>query len=997
MSVVGERAVTAAEAAAPLAEDVATRAPTPEPPNTRPILATVDAARVPRWRSELAAALLVMIGLTAVFFHGVVFLGRTILPLHTAGVMGLGPPYGYAGQIRPDPYRLDPGASAWVIEPASHKAGREYAAGRLPLWNEHQGFGTPLLASAQAGALDLTRLPVLLVRDPLAWDFYYLYRIALGGLAAFAFGRLVGLHPWAAIVTAAAFVFSGHFFTFSNNTHVTTYLLMPLILLGAELVARRRLRAGFVVAALAIAATILVGHPEATLLALLFGAGYGAFRLGVLGCERPGLRAWAARAAALLAAGVVGVLLAAPFLVALAEFVPQAHHVHGEGRALGLSFLPPSQAITLVAPYFLGRPLDPPVPGVTKGAVLSWVGASVVVLAIIGALPSRATVYRRAGLFAIVAGAIVLGKIHGARAVNWLGYLPGLNITYFYVFGAPLAAFCLALLAGLGVHRLLAREIRPAWGALGLALVAAIIYRGVYANITDPGVVTFDHVARTAGVALLFALLCGAAIVAARWVHPGVAAAACGVLVLAELFAYAPTDALADRHDPLTRPPFVQFLQERPGAEPFRVFATDGLLFPNRAGEFGLHDVRSVEALQVDRYIAYVRNFVAAGINDRFMGGPYTSPEQPARIAGNPWFDLTGARYVIRAGENAALPGEGGLIDAVLAANPGAVNPPFVTRDQFAIGGVTKPVLFQHPPSSLRYSMVVTAQRSALRFSLGLNPVVWDPSRGDGVAFEVSVEADGARERLFRRELDPKRDPAARAWIDDSVDLSRYLGRPIELVLSTDPLADVAFDWSGWGTLRLTPVAEDVGQYVPVYAGEVQVLENRHAFPRAFLVGSVASVPDHHAAIERMKQPGADPHLVAVVEGAPEPLGGAASGSVAIRGYRADAVELDVETRDRSFLVLTDSFLPGWVAQVDGARVPIYPTNLAFRGIYVPAGRHLVQFTYEPRNFRRSVALAGVGGLAILGAVGWPVVGWLRARSRGSRGPQSKVQGPVSE
>ncbi len=76
-----------------------------------------------------------------------------------------------------------------------------------------------------------------------------------------------------------------------------------------------------------------------------------------------------------------------------------------------------------------------------------------------------------------------------------------------------------------------------------------------------------------------------------------------------------------------------------------RVFSTDGTLFPDTAGVYGLSDLRMVDALYVDRYWVYLRNFISGGILDRFIatGATETAPN----IAANPMFDILNVRYVL--------------------------------------------------------------------------------------------------------------------------------------------------------------------------------------------------------------------------------------------------------------------------------------------------------------------------------------------------------------
>ena len=51
-------------------------------------------------------------------------------------------------------------------------------------------------------------------------------------------------------------------------------------------------------------------------------------------------------------------------------------------------------------------------------------------------------------------------------------------------------------------------------------------------------------------------------------------------------------------------------------------------------------------------------------------------------------------------------------------------------------------------------------------------------------------------------------------------------------------------------------------------------------------------------------------------------------------------------------LVLSDVNYPGWQATLDGEAAPIVPANYLFRGVFVPAGEHVVTFRYAPRHWR---------------------------------------------
>lgn len=69
-------------------------------------------------------------------------------------------------------------------------------------------------------------------------------------------------------------------------------------------------------------------------------------------------------------------------------------------------------------------------------------------------------------------------------------------------------------------------------------------------------------------------------------------------------------------------------------------------------------------------------------------------------------------------------------------------------------------------------------------------------------------------------------------------------------------------------------------------------------------------------------------------------------------------MEIDVPGQGGGFLASTERYASGWKAWIDGVPEQVVRTNLYFRGIFVPSGRHLVRWTYEPRLWKQLVILS---------------------------------------
>jgi len=101
------------------------------------------------------------------------------------------------------------------------------------------------------------------------------------------------------------------------------------------------------------------------------------------------------------------------------------------------------------------------------------------------------------------------------------------------------------------------------------------------------------------------------------------------------------------------------------------------------------------------------------------------------------------------------------------------------------------------------------------------------------------------------------------------------------------------------------------------------------------------------------------PDTQAVVENWPESYPTSfRNGEVLKEDYSdPDRVILQVKTKENGFLVLADTWYPGWEAYIDGQRTEIFVTNGVQRGIYIEgAGTHEVEFRFVSKSFLAGVA-----------------------------------------
>jgi hypothetical protein len=105
-----------------------------------------------------------------------------------------------------------------------------------------------------------------------------------------------------------------------------------------------------------------------------------------------------------------------------------------------------------------------------------------------------------------------------------------------------------------------------------------------------------------------------------------------------------------------------------------------------------------------------------------------------------------------------------------------------------------------------------------------------------------------------------------------------------------------------------------------------------------------------------------------------------ATGRTAIASDTPRRVVVDVDAPEDGYLVLADTFYPGWTASVDGRPTEIARANVAVRAVGVPAGRHRVVFEFEAPAFYRGLLVTSVAGTVLLAALALGV--WLDVRRR---------------
>jgi len=893
------------------------------------------------------------------------------------------------------------------------------ADGAIPLWKPTAAAGAPFVGNCQSAVFFPTNfLAMLLGAPPIVHALMPLARLVGGAFCAFLLARHLRLSFAAALLCGLVFGFGGFQMGFYLHTVTNASLLLPLLVLAADRLVLRP-TAGRVAALAAVAALQhFAGHAETAFhsqLAVVVLAGVRSIALGRAAGATGVAGAWSALRRPLLlvvAALGLGAALAAVQILPLLEYLRESAAVHLRGAweptaGLRHPLAAAGFGVALVAAAVALRGLATSARGVGGWALLLLVAATAGLLAglnaglepsyILGLGPDwfgRPREYLGPGVYicesgafagaalplaalgllrgrprgpALVAGAVVVfGILEGATAPIFndvLALLPGFR----FAWNSRLIMFAslgLALLAGFGLDALGAAASRP-WPRRRLALLVLVPVLAGVAALTCA--VRLDVIAsRNAPPLARGAGYAEARLLSADKVEP--------------LFPGAPTPAderlfhgcviateQTPPHDDIrlvygraSRPAATSWIAAPlPGSRPAAAAAASVEVFRAAVPRQQLPPERTrvrVELLRGGRVVA-TSGLLAEDGDD---GGAWPFPARPAAgtttgqllllalaLALVAFAPVAGAA---RAGLRVALP----VIVAASLWTFDAGLVPLVPRDLFYPASPALDALRAGQPEGRLLGMRGDVLGSEIPTWYGLSEIggydsleparvmrLLDAALGRTPAAKGGGEPVAGAERAQRGEHGP-----------DFALLGLMAVRHL-----------VAFDGAPPSFERLSGAA----------AGSFEIVENPRFLPRARLVASAEIEPDDGRALARLQDPGFPrEHGVVLAAGEARAARPAAAGSARIVRDRPDAVDVAIEPAAPGWLVLADTFFPGWVARVDGQPREILRANVAFRAVAVQPGESRVEFRYEPLSYRAGavVSLLAAAMVVALGVAG---------------------------
>jgi len=802
-------------------------------------------------------------------------------------------------------------------------------AGDFTWWNDDLAAGQPTL---KAGAPVFNTL-YLAAPSWYAPGLVAAVRALVAIGLAFGFLRAHGLHRLSALVGGLAFGFSGFMVGWMNWPHSSVAALAPGLLWAIERALRdpkpwRAVPLGAVVALM-----VWANFPSVTIYVLVGAVAYAAVR-GLQEWRADGGTRWAVpRVTVGIGAVVLVLLLAGPHLIGFSDYVDWADTSHRVGNpddsSAGIGYL-----LTAVAPAIWGSDAV----GAAWFGEGNWVeynahvGASVLALAVLGLVSGvRSGPGRRRSLavaLALVAGLGVLIAYVGGPLAVALGDLTG-SQGGLMTRAKVLWSLGIALGAALGVERLLEtpshrtrRDTAAAAAVIALAGLALLpsafdwldAARAAGAFRTSLAVSTVPVIALTATVGLVVAR--GRGRVSAAMAGWGLI-----VVVGVELLSFAmPVPTIVSRDERLQSTPAHEEVATL--LDPGERLAGEGrTFFPSTTQLFGIDDARG-QLLKSAGYQELLRSLDPDML--RVTGGG--TPTYPNVTEGidptSPVWDALGVGVWAQAPDSIPVgprvsPGVG-----VAEADPSIQ----------AIRGTT-----EVPSDGLRGVLIE------------IDPVV-------GGFIDVTVRTtDGPRQ--VRRWVEPH---DAGLFSVPVLGENLLAGSEVKVTVRA-PRNTLTVQTDDAGELPVGTISGGDGLSL-VRIGDVLL------YDRA--VSAVRLVD--HVIVENSARESA--RLVAAGQATVDRDVGIASSpiesnlEVLATSFDHDRITVELVAESPALLIVSQSYYPGWRAEVDGAAAPVVVANSAFIGVPVAAGSQTVVLRFRPTHLGVSLWML-LGGVVLSSAL----------------------------
>ena len=154
----------------------------------------------------------------------------------------------------------------------------------------------------------------------------------------------------------------------------------------------------------------------------------------------------------------------------------------------------------------------------------------------------------------------------------------------------------------------------------------------------------------------------------------------------------------------------------------------------------------------------------------------------------------------------------------------------------------------------------------------------------------------------------------------------------------------------------------------PLQGGKTVPIQNPYTLGNAWFVNEVQYVDNANEEIDALHR--IDPAKTAVVDKkfSAEVKSAAETdtlGTIKLTAYEPNDLKYEVNSKTGGTVVFSEIYYPGWQAYIDGVEAPHGRADYILRAMNVPAGKHVVEFKFDPKSLHvtETVAFVALGVL----------------------------------
>ncbi|MBZ0185433.1 MAG: YfhO family protein [Candidatus Obscuribacterales bacterium] len=183
---------------------------------------------------------------------------------------------------------------------------------------------------------------------------------------------------------------------------------------------------------------------------------------------------------------------------------------------------------------------------------------------------------------------------------------------------------------------------------------------------------------------------------------------------------------------------------------------------------------------------------------------------------------------------------------------------------------------------------------------------------------------------------------------------------------------------------RLPVVGSERFRFLLETPNRLRVYENKEALPEAYVVHHLKYAASASEVLDLIRADDFDPRREVVLEQrsgneTEAKAESSAEESALVSRPNNNSIRVSVKTSSAGYLVVTDTYYPGWKVFIDGVETPVLRANYMFRAVKIPKGDHIVRFQYIPQPFWIGVCICFA---MLLGSGFYFVYSYLKNKNR---------------